>query len=221
MSPSTLTQLRKIKAALTNCIRLCYDAPVYGIYCRARKVNWQSDWILNGFPLLRVGRKGKILIGRRFHATSRSENNSIGVIQPVILTARADGSLLTIGNDVGMSGCSITACLNVTIGDRVLIGSGALITDNDAHPIHPNGRRYAVDFRSAPVMIGDDVFIGARSIILKGVNIGEGAVVGAGSVVAKNVPPFAIVAGNPAKILGDSRGKTFFAPATPESSKRA
>ena len=54
---------------------------------------------------------------------------------------------------------------------------------------------------SAPIVIGDHVFIGARSIILKGVTIGEKAIVAAGSVVVKDVPPLTIVAGNPAKVI--------------------
>jgi acetyltransferase-like isoleucine patch superfamily enzyme len=54
-------------------------------------------------------------------------------------------------------------------------------------------------------VIGDDVFIGARSIVLKGVHIDNGAIVGAGAVVTKNVPAYAIVAGNPARVVGDVR----------------
>lgn len=54
---------------------------------------------------------------------------------------------------------------------------------------------------SAPIVIGDNVFIGARAIILKGVTIGEGAIVGAGSVVTKDVAEYSIVAGNPAKVI--------------------
>lgn len=53
----------------------------------------------------------------------------------------------------------------------------------------------------APIVIGNDVFIGARSIILKGVTIGDAAIIGAGSVVTKDVPAGAIAAGNPAKIV--------------------
>ena len=57
-----------------------------------------------------------------------------------------------------------------------------------------------------PVFIEDDVFIGARAMVLKGVRIGKGAVVGAGAVVTKDVPPNAIVAGNPARVVGTTGG---------------
>jgi acetyltransferase-like isoleucine patch superfamily enzyme len=76
-----------------------------------------------------------------------------------------------------------------------------LITDNDAHPLHVDERHIPGATLLAPVFIEAGVFVGARSIILKGVTLGEGCVVGAGSVVSKNVPPYTIVAGNPAQII--------------------
>ena len=84
-----------------------------------------------------------------------------------------------------------------------MIGSGCLITDTDSHPLHWKDRLEERNelTKQAPITIEDDAFIGARSIILKGVTIGKGAVVGAGSVVSKDVPPFAVVCGNPAKIV--------------------
>ena len=109
---------------------------------------------------------------------------------------------MLIGNDVGLSGCSITAVDRITIGDRVLVGAGVLIIDTDAHPLSPEGRAAQQPAIAIPIEIGNDVFIGARAIILKGVKIGTGAVVGAGAVVTKNVPSRSIVGGNPAKIVG-------------------
>ena len=92
--------------------------------------------------------------------------------------------------------------MNVTIGNNVLIGSGCLITDTDAHPIDWRERRLSNNTKAvAPVVIGDDVFIGARSIILKGVHIGNRSVIGAGSVVTKDIPADSIAAGNPAVIV--------------------
>jgi acetyltransferase-like isoleucine patch superfamily enzyme len=84
------------------------------------------------------------------------------------------------------------------------LGADVLIADTDFHPITPVNRRYEpIPNHSCEhrVVIADDVFIGARSIILKGVSIGAGAVVGAGSVVANDVPAKAVVAGSPARVL--------------------
>jgi len=83
----------------------------------------------------------------------------------------------------------------------VLIGSGCLITDSDAHPIDPDERRLGRGGLSKPIVIEDDVFIGARASILKGVSIGKGAVGGAGTVVTHDVAPRSRVAGNPMKVI--------------------
>lgn len=143
------------------------------------------------------------MIGKRFSARSKSKGNSIGVFQPVILTTWGPGGLITIGDDVGMSGCSITALQSVKIGNRVLVGAGVLIVDTDAHPLHPEDRLRGLPPAISPVEIADDVFIGARAIILKGVHVGQGAVIGAGSVVTSDVPAFKIAAGNPARIVAE------------------
>lgn len=125
------------------------------------------------------------------------------MFQPVIVTAWGSGSVVQIGDDVGMSGCSVTAMKSVRIGDRVLIGAGALIVDNDAHPLHPADRKRGALTPMRPIDIADDVFIGARAIILKGVSIGQGAVIGAGAVVTCDVPPYMIAAGNPARVVAE------------------
>lgn len=108
----------------------------------------------------------------------------------------------------------IFASQKVRIGKGVLISDNVVIMDSNLHPIS-SIKRYGDlkkfhegDFfdvysgiESYPVHISDYVWIGANAIILKGVTIGEGAIVGAGSVVTKDIPPYTIVAGNPARII--------------------
>lgn len=156
---------------------------------------------LLGIPLVQQSRRSAITIGEDFKAVSLARHNSIGVIQRVVIKALGPEGRVSIGNNVGISGATISARKSISIGNNVLIGSGALISDNDAHPIHPDDRKDPSKTACAPVLIGDDVFIGARSMILKGVTLGRGAVVGAGSVVSKNVPEMTVVAGNPAKVV--------------------
>jgi len=177
--------------------------PLYWYWCITQGVRLRAGWHLSGRPLFRVrGRGAKIRIGTGFSALSRSTYNAIGVSQPVIITAYRDNSVVEIGDDVGMSGCSITAEERIQIGSRVNIGAGVLIMDTDAHPLSPTGRQNNIPARTASVIIEDDVFIGARAIILKGVHIGSGAIIGAGSVVVKDVASMTIVGGNPARPIG-------------------
>jgi acetyltransferase-like isoleucine patch superfamily enzyme len=103
----------------------------------------------------------------------------------------------------------------IIIGNNVLIAHGVNIHDNISHPLNSTARHNDYlrilglkefpiedfDLKAQKIIINNNVWIGFNSIILKGVNIGEGAIVGAGSVVTKDVPPFTIVAGNPAMVI--------------------
>jgi acetyltransferase-like isoleucine patch superfamily enzyme len=194
-----------IRAVYRHSLRLKYwlGAPLDWYWCASQGVHWSAGWRLHGRPTFRVcGADAKIIIGKGFSAHSVSRRNAIGVFQPTIISAWGDNALVELGEDVGVSGCSITAEEHVKIGDRVMIGSGALILDSDAHPLDPILRRKHARAKTAPIIVGDDVFIGARAIFLKGVNIGRGAVIAAGSVVVKDVPAGVIVGGNPAKPIG-------------------
>lgn len=132
------------------------------------------------------------------------------------------GEVLTLGHGgkikIGMhcyigEQSHIWSAKSIVIGDRVLISHNVNIFDNITHPMSASARHEqfksiitsghpkSLDLAEQPVEIGDDVLIGCMAIILKGVTIGCGAVVGAGSVVTKDVPPWTIVAGNPAQII--------------------
>lgn len=169
------------------------------IFCACVGLPRQSSWRFYGLPVVRSRKKGSIQIGSRFKAVSRSRNNTIGVIQPVIIRTLTPDARIVIGNNVGISGATIAAKESITIGDNVLIGSGCIITDSDAHPIEYEPRMAYAAPATAPVHIGEGAFIGARSLIMKGVTVGARSVIGAGSVVVGDIPPNCIAAGNPAK----------------------
>jgi len=179
--------------------------PLRCISARRMGLRWDSSWVWHGLPIVTQWKKNSIEIGTGWLACSRPEKNSIGVMQPVILRTKSTDAWIRVGRDVGMSGCSIVARESIIIEDEVLIGSGVLIIDNDAHPLLLEHRNDSTKISSRPIVIRKGAFIGARAIITKGVEIGEGAVVGAGAVVSKSVRPFAIVAGNPATIVGENR----------------
>lgn len=158
-----------------------------------------------GRPMIFRAPNSKIKIGDRTMIISKAAYTALGVRSPTILRTLRSGAQIEIGCDVGISGAVICAATNVSIGDRCLLGSSVTIVDTDFHPLSSHGRRYVRDWSmiaSAPVKVGDDVFIGAGAMILKGVKIGNGSVVGAGAVVTRDVPPNSIVAGNPANLIG-------------------
>ncbi len=158
----------------------------------------------DGFPIVSGTELGKLMIGDRCSLVSRSSGTALGVRSTVILRLLSGGARIQIGEDCGLSGTVICSALKVSIGNRCLIGADVMIFDTDFHNPEPEGRRYArVDWNriSAPIIVEDDVFIGARSIITKGVTIGSGSIVGAGSVVTNDIPPNTIAAGVPAKSI--------------------
>lgn len=125
-----------------------------------------------------------------------------------------DGVSVSIGDRSFVNGILLAAS-GISIGNDVLIAFGTTISDHDSHSVYFHERKNdVVDWynnekdwtfvKKAPVTIEDKVWIGMHAIVLKGVTVGEGAVVGAGAVVTKDVPPFAIVAGNPARIVGSA-----------------
>lgn len=160
-----------------------------------------------GLPVVKGD--GEITVGARSDFRSKSWSTAMGVIQPCTFNVLLHTSRIEIGEDCGFSGAVVCAKDKVVIGNRVQLGSGAVICDTDFHSTDAKIRGTDADLESAasaPVTIGDDCFIGARSMILKGVQVGARAIVGAGAVVAKNVPAGAIVAGNPAKVIGSVDG---------------
>ena len=131
--------------------------------------------------------------------------NPAGINHCTTIRTVSPKASIYIGQGSGMSGASICCAESIYIGENVGIGANVSIYDLDFHPVNPYFRKYANDdnIKSAPIVIEDHVWIGANSIILKGVHIGRGAVIGAGSVVTKDIPELTIYAGNPAKYVKD------------------
>ncbi|MFC1895340.1 acyltransferase [Thermodesulfobacteriota bacterium] len=95
-------------------------------------------------------------------------------------------------------GVRIHSATEIVIGDGCMMAQGAYITDSDWHGIYDRCQPVG---NSAPVRIGDNVWIGDHAIICKGVTIGDNSIVGAGSVVTRSIPPNTVAVGNPAAIV--------------------
>lgn len=159
---------------------------------------------LGSAPVIRLDKTGSIRLGRNVIIANELAENPAGISHRTALCAHKPGAKLVIGDNVGISGAVLHAWNSIEVGDRVMIGAAALIYDSDFHPLNAEDRSRLDDSKvaTAPVVIGPDVWIGARAMVLKGVTIGRGAIVAAGAVVTKDVPAGAIVGGVPAKVVG-------------------
>lgn len=113
----------------------------------------------------------------------------------VALHLRDRGAVLEIGGGTFVNHrTELVAHVRVRLGRDCLLAWDVLVLDSDSHSVDGGAR-------SAPVTIGDRVWIGCRATVLKGVTVGDGAVVAAGAVVTSDVPARSLVAGNPARVV--------------------
>lgn len=164
------------------------------------KVQADNSLEING--RLFVRNNGTIRIGKNVIINSKYSANPIGGQGFTSIFVKKNAELL-VGNGTGISNTAICVYKSIIIGENVYIGGGCKIYDTDFHSINFSHRLERPDthIKVKPVKIEDGAFIGASSIILKGVTIGSKSVIGAGSVVTKSVPAGEIWAGNPARFI--------------------
>ena len=153
--------------------------------------------ILNGLPHIQRKGSGRIILHDGACINSSLWSNPLNTKGSTRLYA-GPGALLELKRKSGVSGSQIVANCGVEIGEESFVGAGCLICDSDMHEV-PLGS--GSETKVAPIKIGKRVFVGARSVILKGVSIGDGSVIAAGSVVVRDIPAGVLAAGNPAKVV--------------------
>lgn len=171
---------------------------------KEQRIAFGPNLIAVGMPIVDQEPGSQITIGRNAILCSSDYSNPIGLNHRTVIRTLRSGANITIGNDVGISGASICAMSNVQIGNEVMLGVNVQISDTDFHPIKPEGRRFnkqPEDIGTAATTIEDNVWVGANSIVLKGVTIGKNSIIGAGSIVSSSIPPNCIAAGVPAKVI--------------------
>jgi galactoside O-acetyltransferase len=151
------------------------------------------------FWRMRFGSGGRLRIGTQSRVETR-------------VAIECANAALTIGNRTFIGEGQISCASRIDVGDDVLIAWGTAIFDHASHSRRFSERASDVtnwlhgqkdwsNVEMRPVYIGNRAWIGFGSILLPGVSVGEGAVVGAGSVVTRDVAPWTVVAGNPARVI--------------------
>jgi acetyltransferase-like isoleucine patch superfamily enzyme len=156
-------------------------------------------WKVKSYGFLFVSNKGQFKLGNNFLVNSHRFANIIGSGSSSSIMIGKNARLI-IGEKVGFSNSTICCREEITIGNHSIIGGNCKIWDTDFHPTSIEQRRIDINSnaKTSPIHIGEYVFVGADSIIMKGATIGDFAVVGAGSVVRTNIPKNEVWAGNPA-----------------------
>ncbi len=148
-----------------------------------------------------INNNGLCSFGKGITFRSDLTSNMVGLYKPCTISVSKNG-ILKISDYTGFSGVSIYCVNKIIIGRYCNFGGNVSIWDTDFHPLDYKERREALlTANTSPIIIGDDVFVGANSMILKGVTIGDRAIIGAGSVVTKSIPSDEVWAGNPAKFI--------------------
>ena len=161
---------------------------------------------------LQVARSARVNYrGFRQHPPSQLSIGE-GSIFMAQISADREGAVVSVGQNTFVGGSHLVCAQRIEIGDDVLIAWGGTIIDHDSHSLSWAERKNDVkdtmlgkkdwsNVNIRPVTIGNRAWIGFKVTILRGVTIGEGAVIGACSVVTKDVAPFTVVAGNPARVI--------------------
>jgi acetyltransferase-like isoleucine patch superfamily enzyme len=147
--------------------------------------------------------QGEIVIGERVRLSGKPSIGFSNRLRTRPSLVIGDGTF--IGHQ-----CSFHVAAAVRIGKDCLLAAGVKVYDFDGHPLDAARRRAGEPTPSEgvrPVVIGDDVWIGTGAIVLKGVTIGDRSVVGAGAVVSRDVPTDVVVAGNPARVVKELKGR--------------
>lgn len=139
-------------------------------------------------------KNASILVGKKCRFMSKSWGNNIGLNHQCMLSAEK-GAVLTIGDYCSFSGDSIRCFKKITIGNHVRVGANSLIIDGDAHQDDPRSGR------NKPIVIEDNVWLGANVVVKKGLTIGRNSVIGMNSVVTKDIPANCVAIGNPCMVV--------------------
>lgn len=187
--------MHNLKSLFFSLITFCYKI-------RYRRLSVEKNVRIypgTSIAFLYCNRSGSIIIGENANIGSFNSRYRVGWYYPVRLSIMAPNAHIKIKEGTFVNGVNICAKKSIIIGKLCHIASGVQIIDYNGHMIYKLDRKESD--QPQPVFIGNNVWIGLNSIILKGTEIGDNSIVAAGSVVKGCFPPFSLIAGNPAKLV--------------------
>lgn len=175
---------------------------LFHVKCRLNGVDVGKGLRCTGPVMIRVHPKGKLIMGDNVVLNASFSSNPVGSSCRMIMWV-GPGALLNVGSDSGISHSEIVCMNHISIGNRVKVGGGVKMYDSNFHSLDHEERSMQPDpgIKVGKIDIGDDVFIGAHTMLLKGSILEKGAVVGAYSLVCNRVPAFQVYGGNPCRPL--------------------
>ena len=184
-----------------------YDFSSVGVkvyfYLGIRLFSLGRNYLISRYYLRKANKLGKLVFTKRKPDVVNHGHLEIGNLVRIWSSVNrcrlsvSRGGKLTIGDNTRLNGPTISASSEVRIGKNCRIAPHTIIMDGD---FHDTGDRLSAG-KSAAIIIEDDAWLATRSMVLKGVTVGKGAVVAAGAVVTKDVEPYTVVAGIPAKVV--------------------
>lgn len=156
------------------------------------RIDRKSKIVVNG---------GSVVINEGVYLRSRADGYHGGMPFNCTLLADTIGSEISIGKETRVNGAYIHAHSKIFIGSKCVIAAGVNILDSNGHIVNSIDRTVGRD-TAKPIIIGNNVWIGLNSIILKDTTVGDNSIVSAGSVVKGKFPENSIIQGNPAKVIG-------------------
>lgn len=170
---------------------------------RSKGLPCSDDADVKGMANIFISKKGIVNVGKGLTLRSGARRGiGNGATTKIIVNPEAE---LKIGDHVGMTNVCLLCQNKIEIGDYVLLGADVMVMDSNFHDTdwrrRMDGAHGINGAKTAPVKIGNNVFVGTRSIICKGVTIGARSIIAAGSVVVKDIPEDCIAGGNPCMIV--------------------
>lgn len=186
----------KVLFYISNRILILWLSQKHNVFIRGRPS-------IRGLPIIDIRRGSHLFIGEGVTLNSKNKGYHINMHSPIKLMADRPGAKIRIGDKTRIHGTCIHAYQSVEIGSNCLIAANCQIFDGNGHDASFENVQNRVNTlgKSSPIKIEDNVWIGANTVVLPGVTIGNGSVISANSVVVKDIPPMVMAGGNPAVII--------------------